>query len=60
MLAHINDVFSDAGINIAAQYLQTGAQLGYVATDIEAELDATYLERLRTITGTLRCRILTA
>ena len=59
VLAHINDVFSDAGINIAAQYLQTGAQLGYVATDIEAELDATYLERLRTITGTLRCRILT-
>lgn len=58
VLAHINDIFSDAGINIAAQYLQTGPRLGYVATDIEAHPASVDLRRLERIEGTLRCRIL--
>lgn len=58
MLARINDVFSAAGINIAAQYLQTGPYLGYAAIDIDEVLPAQDLGRLRAIEGTLRCRTL--
>ncbi|TVT49625.1 MAG: phosphoglycerate dehydrogenase [Denitromonas halophila] len=58
VLAKINDIFSAAGINIAAQYLQTGPELGYAAIDIDAALTAEDLKRLRGIEGTLRCRTL--
>ena len=37
ILTQINSIFADAGINIAAQYLQTNAEMGYVVIDIEAE-----------------------
>ncbi|HQS31539.1 phosphoglycerate dehydrogenase, partial [Polaromonas sp.] len=36
VLAEINKVFSDNGINIASQYLQTNEAIGYVVIDIDA------------------------
>ena len=39
VLTAINQIFRRAGINIAAQYLQTTPQMGYVVIDIEAEED---------------------
>ncbi|HQV15579.1 MAG TPA: phosphoglycerate dehydrogenase, partial [Denitromonas sp.] len=57
-LAKINDIFSAAGINIAAQYLMTGPHLGYAAIDIDAVLSVEDLKRLRGVEGTLRCRTL--
>ncbi len=61
MLSQVNDVFSRHGINVAAQYLQTTPQIGYVVIDVDpaggtstrvlkAELDA--------IDGTIRTRLL--
>ncbi len=58
VLARINDRFSLAGINIAAQYLQTTEQLGYVVIDVDATARQVALDELNNIEGTIRCRIL--
>ncbi|MDX1605817.1 MAG: phosphoglycerate dehydrogenase, partial [Candidatus Competibacterales bacterium] len=60
VLARINRVFSESGINIAGQYLQTDPRLGYVVVDFDiAEgFDVDKLEQLKRIDGTLRARIL--
>lgn len=39
MLTAINQIFAEQGVNIAAQYLQTNSQMGYVVIDIEADDD---------------------
>lgn len=58
MLSSINSVFSDLGVNIAAQFLQTKEAIGYVVMDIDAEHSESALTRLRALDGTLRCRVL--
>jgi len=58
MLQQINEVFSNHGINIAAQYLQTHQQLGYVVMDIETEESCFALDKLKQIPGTIRARLL--
>lgn len=58
VLARINERFSRAGINIAAQYLQTSAELGYVVIDVDATASQIALDELNAIEGTIRCRIL--
>lgn len=61
VLSSINAVFSRHQINVAAQYLQTIPELGYVVIDIDpAERDETQnLKRdLETVAGTIRTRIL--
>jgi D-3-phosphoglycerate dehydrogenase / 2-oxoglutarate reductase len=61
VLSAINGVFSEAQINIAAEYLQTDARIGYVVIDIETDERAESLElkrRMEEIPGTIRTRIL--
>jgi len=58
VLSAINSVFSELGVNIAAQYLQTRESVGYVVIDIDAEHSEQALQRLRALDGTLRCRVL--
>jgi len=58
ILAHINEYFSRAGINIAAQYLQTTAQVGYVVTDVDAAASRVTCDELAAVEGTIRCRVL--
>ncbi|MEE4277130.1 MAG: phosphoglycerate dehydrogenase [Halieaceae bacterium] len=58
MLTAINSCFSELGVNIAAQYLQTKESVGYVVIDIDAEHSEAALQRLRELEGTLRCRVL--
>ena len=58
VLSQINQVFSENGINIAAQYLQTNATIGYVVIDLEAKSSQLALEKLRNIPGTIRTRVL--
>ena len=58
VLSAINQVFADNHINIAAQYLQTRDDLGYVVIDIDAEHSATALAKLAGVAGTLRTRVL--
>ncbi|WP_105900858.1 phosphoglycerate dehydrogenase [Vibrio gangliei] len=58
ILTQINTIFAEAGINIAAQYLQTTPEMGYVVIDIEAERSEEALEKMKAVQGTIRARIL--
>ncbi len=58
IIAHINERFSRAGINVSAQYLQTTALVGYVVIDVDANASQIALDELGAIEGTIRCRIL--
>ena len=58
ILTKINLAFAEANINIAAQYLQTNANIGYVVIDvISADADSALL-KLKEIEGTIRARLL--
>ena len=58
VLTQINQTFAQHNINIAAQYLQTDDQIGYVVIDIEAQDSEIALRELKQIDGTIRSRIL--
>ena len=58
VLAHVNERLSAAGINIAAQYLSTFEDLGYVVIDVDSAASESALDQLRHVPGTIRCRIL--
>ncbi len=61
VLSCVNTIFSEEKINIAAQYLQTNARIGYVVIDIETEQREVSLNlrrRLDGVSGTIRTRIL--
>jgi D-3-phosphoglycerate dehydrogenase len=58
VMSAINRVFSDSGINISAQYLQTNDRTGYVVIDVDAEYSELALKRLQEIPATLRARAL--
>jgi D-3-phosphoglycerate dehydrogenase len=58
VISAINQVFSDSGMNICAQYLQTMNDIGYVVVDVDSEYSDRALAELRGIEGTLRCRVL--
>jgi D-3-phosphoglycerate dehydrogenase len=58
VLAQINDRFSRSRVNIAAQYLQTDADIGYVVIDIDGDASQVAFESLCDIPETIRCRIL--
>jgi D-3-phosphoglycerate dehydrogenase len=68
MMNRMNDVFSRRGWNIAAQYLQTSSDVGYVVVDADspvplatqacAEAAGVVLADLRKLEGTIRARVL--
>ena len=58
VLNKINQVFVNAHINIAAQYLQTDPNIGYVVIDVESEDTTEVLAELKKIDGTIRARVL--
>jgi len=61
VLSAINSVFSGEKINIAGQYLQTNAKIGYVVIDVETGERAASLNvkrKLEKVPGTIRTRIL--
>ncbi len=60
MLGRINGVFASRGLNIAAQYLQTEGDLGYVVVESDDPEIAgeTVLTELKAIEGTVRARLI--
>ena len=58
VLAHVNERFSQAGINIAAQYLRTNDDVGYVVIDVDSTTSDAALAQLCGVPGTIRCRVL--
>ncbi len=58
VLSSINQIFAENNINILAQYLQTNENIGYVVIDVDAEYSEIALQKLNTVEGTIRCRVL--
>ena len=59
IMQHVNEVFSSHELNVAAQYLQTDADVGYAVIDVDGPApDGTVLQQLRAIDGTIRARVL--
>jgi D-3-phosphoglycerate dehydrogenase / 2-oxoglutarate reductase len=58
VMSAINQVLSDHRVNVAGQYLQTNAQIGYVVVDIEADYSDTVLKSLREVPSTIKARVL--
>jgi D-3-phosphoglycerate dehydrogenase / 2-oxoglutarate reductase len=58
VLSEINQVFSENGINICGQYLQTKEDIGYVVVDVNKEYGELALKKLLQVKGTIRCRVL--
>ncbi|HEY0239391.1 MAG TPA: phosphoglycerate dehydrogenase [Friedmanniella sp.] len=58
VLARVNTVLGDAGVNIEGQVLSTRGELGYVITDTVGPVRADLAERLRDLPETVRLRVL--
>jgi D-3-phosphoglycerate dehydrogenase len=60
VLSGINAIFSEEKINVAAEYLQTNAQIGYVVIDVDPASGsvAQLRKRLDGVPGTIRTRLL--
>lgn len=58
VLAKVNHVLGEEGINISGQALGTEGEIGYVVTDVASKPDEKTLEELKAITGTIRMRTL--
>jgi D-3-phosphoglycerate dehydrogenase len=59
LLGRVNDVFARRELNIAAEFLQTDGDIGYVVVEAEGPAsDQSVLEDLRGISGTIRARLL--
>ena len=56
VLSSINQVFGNAGINIAAQFLQTDESIGYVVIDVSADSSEEAMDALQTIEHTIKVR----
>jgi D-3-phosphoglycerate dehydrogenase / 2-oxoglutarate reductase len=58
IMTKINEAFARHNINIAGQYLQTNADIGYVVIDLDSDDVEQALSELKAIPGTLRARVL--
>jgi len=60
VLSAVNDVFARRNLNLAAQYLRTDADIGYVVTEVEGRLESGMGIRrdLQAIPGTIRTRFM--
>lgn len=58
VLARVNERLAASGVNIAAQYLSTNEEVGYVVIDIDQTASESALAELELITETIRCRTL--
>ena len=58
ILAKINHILANNGINIVGQYLKTTEKIGYVITDINKEYDKQVIKELKEIENTIKFRVL--
>jgi len=57
MLAKINDLFAQHGVNIVGQHLQTRGNLGYAVIDVGEGCDPSIVGHLSKIPHTIRARV---
>jgi D-3-phosphoglycerate dehydrogenase len=58
VLTQINQAFAENNINIAAQYLQTNEDIGYVVVDVDTDRADEAFTQLEKIDGTIKTRVL--
>ena len=58
VLAAINSVLADHGVNVEGQLLGTRGEVGYVLTDIGVDYADEVLGKLRALPETVRLRVL--
>lgn len=58
ILAQINKILADNGININGQYLKTNESIGYVITDVNKKYNKETLKQLSQIPDTINFRVL--
>jgi D-3-phosphoglycerate dehydrogenase len=58
VLAKVNALFAEYGVNVDSQTLSTRAQVGYLLTDISADYSPTMVEQLEQMPETIRLRVL--
>jgi D-3-phosphoglycerate dehydrogenase / 2-oxoglutarate reductase len=58
ILAQMNRVLAEGGLNIEGQYLKTHESVGYVITDVARDWSPEVEAELRAIPGTIRVRVL--
>jgi D-3-phosphoglycerate dehydrogenase len=58
VIARINRLLADTGVNIVGQYLKTNEQIGYVITDINKAYDKEVIKALRKVEHTIKFRVL--
>lgn len=58
VMTAINQILSEYQLNIAAQYLQTTGEVGYVVVDIDGEYSDAAIAALKAVPSTVRCRVL--
>jgi D-3-phosphoglycerate dehydrogenase len=58
VMARVNERLSAAGMNVAAQYLSTRGDVGYVVIDVDNAAPEAALADLCSLPDTIRCRIL--
>ena len=58
VMGAVNAVFSQTGANVAAQFLQTRGEVGYVVIDVDTASSDEALAALLDVPGTIRARVL--
>jgi D-3-phosphoglycerate dehydrogenase len=58
VLARINGLFAEHGVNVEAQLLGTRGEVGYVVTDSESGTTQAIVNQIRAMPETLKLRIL--
>ena len=58
VMAAINKILAKSKSNITAQYLSTDAAIGYVMTDIDKAYNPTLIQKLKSVNGTIKFRVL--
>ncbi|MCT1985646.1 phosphoglycerate dehydrogenase [Dermacoccus abyssi] len=57
VLARMNGILAEHGVNIEGQMLDTSAESGYVVTDVVSQLPEALLDQLRSMPETIRLRV---
>ncbi len=58
VMANINKVVAEYGLNILGQYLSTDPKVGYVITDVDKDYNQDVISKLKDVEGTIRFRVL--
>lgn len=59
VMAELNSVFAEHGVNVDGQMLATEGELGYAVTDLAQELPQETIDHIRAMSATIRLRCLT-